>query len=109
MSELLPDELVWADGGHASDVVLTAIAGFAGLAAGVGLLELVTLLMQAPSGGGGGGGRGAGGPSMFDAPHADFGVGMAATAVVVVGGAIAGLFPAIAAIRVRPVVALRDE
>jgi len=26
MSELLPDELVWADGGHASDVVLTAIA-----------------------------------------------------------------------------------
>ncbi|MFO0612896.1 MAG: ABC transporter permease [Polyangiaceae bacterium] len=90
-------------------IVLTAIAGFAGLAAGVGLLELVTLLMQAPSGGGGGGGRGPGGPSMFDAPHADFGVGMAATAVVVVGGAIAGLFPAIAAIRVRPVVALRDE
>jgi hypothetical protein len=24
--ELLPDELVWADGGHASDVVLTAMA-----------------------------------------------------------------------------------
>ncbi len=25
-TELLPDELLWADGGHASDVVLTAIA-----------------------------------------------------------------------------------
>ncbi len=25
-SELLPEELLWADGGHASDVVLTALA-----------------------------------------------------------------------------------
>jgi cytochrome bd-type quinol oxidase subunit 2 len=25
-AELLPDELLWADGGHASDIVLTAIA-----------------------------------------------------------------------------------
>lgn len=85
-------------------IVLTAIAGLTGLSAGVGLLELVTVLMQGPPSGGG-----KGGPSMFDAPHADFTVGLAATAVVVVGGAIAGLFPAVAAIRVRPVVALRDE
>ena len=26
MTELLPDDLLWADGGHASDVVLTALA-----------------------------------------------------------------------------------
>ena len=30
MSELLPDELVWADGGHASDVVLRVEAEAAG-------------------------------------------------------------------------------
>lgn len=89
-------------------IVLTALAGFTGLCAGVGLLELVTFLMQAPAATGGGA-KPPGGPSMFDAPHADFAVGLAATAVVVVGGAIAGLFPAIAAIRVRPVIALRDE
>lgn len=88
-------------------IVLTALAGLTGLCAGVGLLELVTFLMQAPPGASGG--PKPGGPSMFDAPRADFAVGLAATAAVVAGGAIAGLFPAIAAIRVRPVVALRDE
>jgi putative ABC transport system permease protein len=86
-------------------IVLTMLAGFTGLAAGVGLLELITFLMSA----GGSSAGGKGGPSMFDAPHADFVVGLAATGTVVLGGAIAGLFPAVAALRVRPVVALRDE
>jgi putative ABC transport system permease protein len=79
---------------------LTAAAGYLGLAAGVGVLELIGRVMKSSGGGG---------PSLFDAPRADFGVALAATAVVVLGGAIAGFFPAWNAVRIRPVVALRDE
>jgi putative ABC transport system permease protein len=80
--------------------VLTALAGALGLVAGVGALEGIGRLMKASA---------EGGPSLFEPPRADFGVALAATAVVVVGGALAGLFPALYAVRVRPVVALRDE
>jgi putative ABC transport system permease protein len=80
--------------------LLTAVAGYVGLAAGVGLLELIGSLMKVGEGEK---------PSMFDPPTADFGVAMAATALVVVGGALAGFFPALNAVRIRPVVALRDE
>ncbi len=80
--------------------LLTALAGYLGLAAGVLALEGISRLMAAGEGSK---------AQLFDPPQADFRVGLAATAIVVAGGAIAGLFPAIAAIRVRPVVALRDE
>ncbi len=79
---------------------LTALAGYAGLVAGVFALELISSLM------------GTAGPqarSMFDAPRADFGVALAATLAVIAGGALAGLFPALYAVGVRPVVALRDD
>jgi putative ABC transport system permease protein len=79
---------------------LTGLAGYLGLAGGVGVLEAVRAVMKS---------AGAAAPSMFEPPKADFRVAVAATIVVVLGGAIAGLFPAIYAVRVRPVVALRDE
>jgi putative ABC transport system permease protein len=79
---------------------LTGLAGYLGLAAGVGALEGVRALMKA---------AGSEAPSMFDPPTADFRVALAATLVVAAGGALAGLFPALYAVRVRPVVALRDE
>lgn len=81
--------------------LLTSLAGYLGLAAGVGALEAIGVLMKASAG--------PGGDSMFDAPTADFRVAMAATLVVIGGGALAGLFPALYAVRIRPVVALRDE
>lgn len=65
--------------------VLTALAGALGLVAGVGALEGIGRLMKASA---------EGGPSLFEPPRADFGVALAATAVVIVGGALAGLFPA---------------
>lgn len=82
--------------------VLTSISGFLGLAAGVGALEAIGALMQA-------GPSDAKGSSLFDPPHADFRVALAATLAVALGGALAGLFPALTAVRIRPVVALRDE
>jgi putative ABC transport system permease protein len=81
--------------------LLTSLAGYLGLAAGVGALEAIGSLMKASSG--------PGSPSMFDPPTADFRVAMAATLVVIAGGALAGFFPALYAVRIRPVVALRDE
>lgn len=81
--------------------LLTAIAGYLGLAGGVAALELIGRAME--------GGDKSGGPSLFDPPTADFRVAVAATALVVLGGALAGLFPALHAVRIRPVVALRDE
>lgn len=84
--------------------LLTTLAGYLGLAAGVAALELIGKLMEADASK-----PGPGGPSLFEPPHADFRVAVAATAVVILGGAIAGMFPALHAIRIPPVVALRDE
>jgi putative ABC transport system permease protein len=76
-------------------VVLTAAAGYMGLVAGVGFLELV--------------GRAVPKNEMFARPEVDLGVALAATLVLITAGALAGFFPARQAARVNPIVALRDE
>jgi putative ABC transport system permease protein len=76
-------------------IFLTAVAGYMGLVAGVGALELAAWLM--PKG------------DFFSNPSVDFTIALAATAVLVISGALAGFIPARAAARVSPVVALRDE
>ena len=80
--------------------VLTALAGTLGLMSGVGLLELVGAFLKQGT---------PGEPSLLDPPHAQFSVAVLASVVLVAGGAGAGLIPALQALRVRPVVALRDE
>jgi putative ABC transport system permease protein len=76
-------------------VVLTAAAGYLGLVAGVGLLELIAKAVPKND--------------MFHHPEVDLRVALAATLVLITAGAIAGFFPARAAARVNPIVALRDE
>jgi putative ABC transport system permease protein len=76
-------------------IVLTGAAGYFGLVAGVGLLTLMSSLIP-PN-------------PMFSHPEVDLTVAVAATFVLVAAGAIAGFFPARAAARVNPIVALRDE
>ncbi len=76
-------------------VVLTAAAGYLGLVAGVALLEIIA--------------RAVPDNEMFKNPSVDLGVALAATAVLVTAGALAGFFPARAAAKVNPIVALRDE
>jgi putative ABC transport system permease protein len=77
-------------------VLITAVAGYLGLVAGVGLLELVGGLLPPES-------------SFFRNPQVDLGVALWATALLVVAGTLAGLFPARRAAAVQPVEALRDE
>jgi len=76
-------------------VIITAFAGYIGLLGGIGLLELVNKFMPASD--------------FFRNPEVDFTIAVSATIVLVLSGMLAGLFPAIKAARIRPVIALRDE
>ncbi|HVK77958.1 MAG TPA: ABC transporter permease [Kofleriaceae bacterium] len=76
-------------------VFLTAVAGYLGLVAGVGLLELIAAVVPDND--------------FFGDPAIDLTIALGATAVLVAAGALAGFVPAWSAARVSPVVALRDE
>ncbi|MEO5905674.1 MAG: ABC transporter permease, partial [Saprospiraceae bacterium] len=71
------------------------VAGYLGLIAGVGLLELVSTNMPESD--------------FFDRPEVNLGVAISATFVLIVAGTVAGFIPARKASRINPVVALRDE
>ena len=80
-------------------IVITLIAGYTGLLAGVGLVELIshgmdTLAIE---------------NNFFRNPQIDFRTAVTATILLVVAGAIAGFFPARKAAQVSPVEALQYE
>lgn len=80
-------------------VFLTTIAGYIGLALGVGVLELIsTLLAQSGAS-----------TDMFNNPSVDFNKAITALIVLVFAGALAGLIPAQRAVQLKPIDALRDE
>jgi putative ABC transport system permease protein len=82
-------------------VVLTALSGYLGLVAGVGVLEIVGHVVDAmPKGQG---------PSFFSRPEIDLGRAVFAAVVLTVAGALAGLAPARSAVAVRPIEALAHE
>jgi putative ABC transport system permease protein len=76
-------------------VLITSVAGYLGLMAGVGILELAKKFMP-PS-------------DFFLNPEVNFNIAISATVLLIVAGACAGLFPALRAAHINPVVALRDE
>jgi len=76
-------------------VLVTAVAGYFGLVAGVAVLETMARVIQ--------------GSEMFRNPEVDLRVAVSATILLVVAGAAAGFLPARRAAAVRPVEALRDE
>jgi putative ABC transport system permease protein len=82
-------------------VVLTALSGYLGLVAGVGVLEIAGRIVESmPKGQG---------PSFFSRPEIDLSRAIFAAAVLTVAGALAGLAPARSAVAVRPVEALAHE
>jgi len=76
-------------------ILITAVAGYFGLAAGVAILEIIT--------------RAVPNADFFRDPHVDLKVAIYATLLLIVAGAVAGFFPARRAAAVQPVEALRDE
>lgn len=80
-------------------IVITTVAGYLGLIAGIGLLEGINYLMvsmnvQA---------------EFFKNPTVDLNTAISATLLLVFAGALAGYFPARRAAKVNPIEALRDE
>ncbi len=77
-------------------VFLTAISGYLGLVAGIGLLELLNKAIGSSG-------------EMFSNPTVDLGVALKALTILIVGGALAGLIPAAKSVSIKPVDALRSE
>ncbi|WP_109301468.1 ABC transporter permease [Aquimarina sp. AU474] len=75
-------------------IFVTAIAGFAGLVLGLALLELAGPMIQT---------------DFIANPSVDFNVALTTVFILIFAGAIAGFFPAWRAVRIKPIVALRDE
>ncbi|MBD1398637.1 ABC transporter permease [Pontibacter sp. JH31] len=80
-------------------VVITGLAGYIGLLAGTGLIAAIEGFMVKNDVQAG----------FFGPPEVNMGVAVAATVLLVVAGALAGLIPATKAARVNPVVALQEE
>jgi putative ABC transport system permease protein len=74
--------------------LVTAVAGYSGMVGGVAVIELVaTQVGDAP---------------FWRNPNVDLRVAVIAATILTIAGALAGLFPALRAARVDPIVALRQ-
>ncbi|MEM7050995.1 MAG: ABC transporter permease [Acidobacteriota bacterium] len=80
-------------------LALTSLAGYCGLVAGIGVLELVRQILVNTDGNGG----------MFRNPGVDLQTAAIALLILVFAGTFAGLIPARRAVAVRPVAALRSD
>ena len=79
----------------AESVAITALFGYAGVFLGILVTEVIDKLF--------------GNSEVLYNPRVDISIAVQVTVVLVVVGALAGLFPAIKATKVKPVEALRDE
>ena len=77
----------------AESIAITTLFGYIGILLGVALTELLTRLF---------------GEFIPDA-RVDLSIAAQVTVVLIIAGALAGLFPALKALKVKPVEALRDE
>ena len=82
----------------AESVFLTVIAGYIGLALGVGILELLNMALDSGSN-----------EMFFRRPEVSFKMAVSALTVLVFAGIGAGLIPARRAVRIKTIDALRDE
>lgn len=88
----------------AESIAITALFGYLGMLAGIGVTEYMNTVA----------GRqvtdmGFGQATTFLNPTVDIGVAIKATVTLMVAGTLAGLFPALKAVRTRPIEALRAE
>ena len=75
-------------------IFITAIAGFSGLFLGVGLLELVSPMVNS---------------DFIKFPQVDFNTAIITVVLLIIAGALAGFIPARRAANIKPIEALRDE
>ena len=80
----------------AESVVLTSLAGLAGIMAGVGAVLLTARVLEHAD-------------TFLKAPNVSFGVAVSCLVIIVVIGILAGLLPALRALKIKPVEALSEE
>ena len=80
-------------------VFLTSLAGYIGLALGVGVLELINNVLVSSGAS----------TEMFNNPEVDFDKAIMALGLLVFAGMLAGLIPAQRAVQLKPIDALRDD
>lgn len=83
-------------------LLLTSIAGYLGLTAGILTLQLIDTLIKATSAEGST-------STMFDSPTIEPKIALTALAVLILSGLIAAIIPARQAVRINPVEALRAD
>lgn len=85
-------------------VIITALFGYIGMLFGIGLVEIANSVTEMIS-------QNAepGAPTIFKNPSVDIGIILQATAVLIIAGVTAGSIPAIRAVRISPVEAMRAE
>ncbi|MGZ4043022.1 MAG: ABC transporter permease [Bacteroidia bacterium] len=76
-------------------VFITFIAGYIGLMSGIGVIELIKTI----------GVEG----DFFKNPDVDISIALSSVVLIIVAGALAGLFPAMKAASVQPITALRED
>lgn len=79
----------------AESVCITAMYGYIGVFGGMVVLQVVDALFS--------------GKNFLENPTVDISIAVQVTIALIVAGALAGLFPALKALKVKPVEALRDE
>ncbi len=84
-------------------VLITTVAGYAGLVVGVGIMEGINYFLEQMFASGGGEGI------FFRNPTVDFTTAVASTLILIISGALAGYLPARKAANVKPIEALREE
>jgi putative ABC transport system permease protein len=84
-------------------LLMTVFAGYLGLLAGIGLIELVASQMADATTDQHGQSN-----SFMGKPEVDLEVAVIATVILIVAGVLAGLIPAIRAARVNPITAIKD-
>jgi putative ABC transport system permease protein len=80
-------------------ILLTTVAGYFGLVAGVGVVELVSSVLKGASTQ----------MELFKNPQVDLVIALVAMGILILSGALAGLIPGKRAITVKPVEAIRIE
>ncbi|MDO5664055.1 MAG: ABC transporter permease [Bacteroidia bacterium] len=89
-------------------LIITAIFGYIGMILGIGLTELMNVVME-QSGNGVQGSDGEMQMTIFKNPTINTGYAIFATVVLIISGVIAGYLPARKAVKIKPIEAMRQE
>lgn len=93
----------------AESVLVTAVFGYLGMIGGIGLTELINYGMEMASAGQSGGGNPGEDMTIFRNPTVSLGISLAATALIIIAGVLAGYFPALKAVKINAIEAMRSE